>query len=220
MDQSAVQETDVVALKYAVPSDVVACWKKLNDPSRRRPARRKPEVLLVAGQAHQQRAGHRRRDAARAHAQAHRLPRYPAGADRQRQGGLPRVRAGHRDRRGADPGHAEHRQASTARTARPTVPRAARRPSRPTRAPTALIITADADEMAALESVIQRLDIRRAQVLVEAIIVEMEMIDGAGPRPAVAVRQRQDGALRQQHQRRRTPVPAISPAPSCRPDGG
>lgn len=41
-----------------------------------------------------------------------------------------------------------------------------------------LIITADADEMAALESVIQRLDIRRAQVLVEAIIVELEMIDG------------------------------------------
>ena len=32
--------------------------------------------------------------------------------------------------------------------------------------------------MAALEAVIHRLDIRRAQVLVEAIIVEMELIDG------------------------------------------
>ena len=32
--------------------------------------------------------------------------------------------------------------------------------------------------MAALEAVIHRLDIRRAQVLVEAIIVEMEVIDG------------------------------------------
>jgi general secretion pathway protein D len=42
----------------------------------------------------------------------------------------------------------------------------------------ALIITADTDEMAALEAVIHRLDIRRAQVLVEAIIVEMEVIDG------------------------------------------
>jgi general secretion pathway protein D len=41
-----------------------------------------------------------------------------------------------------------------------------------------LIITADADEMAALESVIARLDIRRAQVLVEAIIVEMELQEG------------------------------------------
>jgi general secretion pathway protein D len=39
----------------------------------------------------------------------------------------------------------------------------------------ALIITADTDEMAALEAVIRRLDIRRAQVLVEAIIVEMEV---------------------------------------------
>ena len=41
-----------------------------------------------------------------------------------------------------------------------------------------LIITADTDEMAALESVIARLDIRRAQVLVEAIIVEMEIVEG------------------------------------------
>ncbi len=42
----------------------------------------------------------------------------------------------------------------------------------------ALIITANTGEMAAIESVIHRLDIRRAQVLVEAIIVEMEVIDG------------------------------------------
>jgi general secretion pathway protein D len=36
-----------------------------------------------------------------------------------------------------------------------------------------LIITADADVMSSLQAVIERLDIRRAQVLVEAIIVEM-----------------------------------------------
>ena len=41
-----------------------------------------------------------------------------------------------------------------------------------------LIITADTDEMAALEAVIARLDIRRAQVLIEAIIVEMEVTEG------------------------------------------
>lgn len=41
-----------------------------------------------------------------------------------------------------------------------------------------LIVTADADEMVSIEAVIRRLDIRRAQVLVEAIIVEMEIIDG------------------------------------------
>jgi general secretion pathway protein D len=41
-----------------------------------------------------------------------------------------------------------------------------------------LIITADTDEMAALEAVIARLDIRRAQVLVEAIIVEIDIIEG------------------------------------------
>jgi general secretion pathway protein D len=42
----------------------------------------------------------------------------------------------------------------------------------------ALIITADTDEMQSIEAVIQRLDIRRAQVLVEAIIAELEIIDG------------------------------------------
>ncbi|MEM8563089.1 MAG: type II secretion system secretin GspD [Pseudomonadota bacterium] len=42
----------------------------------------------------------------------------------------------------------------------------------------ALIITADADQMASIEAVVHRLDIRRAQVLVEAIIVEMEITDG------------------------------------------
>ena len=41
-----------------------------------------------------------------------------------------------------------------------------------------LIITADTDEMAALEAVIARLDIRRAQVLVEAIIVEIDLVEG------------------------------------------
>lgn len=40
-----------------------------------------------------------------------------------------------------------------------------------------LIITADAAIMQNLESIISRLDIRRAQVLVEAIIVELEAID-------------------------------------------
>jgi len=42
----------------------------------------------------------------------------------------------------------------------------------------ALIITANTGEMQSLEAVIQRLDIRRAQVLVEAIIAELEVIDG------------------------------------------
>ena len=41
-----------------------------------------------------------------------------------------------------------------------------------------LIITAETDEMASIEAVIRRLDIRRAQVLVEAIIVEMEVNNG------------------------------------------
>ena len=42
----------------------------------------------------------------------------------------------------------------------------------------ALIITAESKEMQSLETVIQRLDIRRAQVLVEAIITELDFIEG------------------------------------------
>jgi general secretion pathway protein D len=61
---------------------------------------------------------------------------------------------------------------------KPAAPRATRATIEADEGTNALIITADADEMAALESVIQRLDIRRAQVLVEAIIVELEVIDG------------------------------------------
>lgn len=42
----------------------------------------------------------------------------------------------------------------------------------------ALIIIADADDMQSIMSVVDRLDIRRAQVLIEAIIVEMQDVDG------------------------------------------
>jgi general secretion pathway protein D len=42
----------------------------------------------------------------------------------------------------------------------------------------ALLITAEIDQLETLLDVVKRLDIRRAQVLVEAIIVEMENIDG------------------------------------------
>lgn len=42
----------------------------------------------------------------------------------------------------------------------------------------AVIVTADADVMASLDGIIKRLDIPRAQVLVEAIIVEIEDSDG------------------------------------------
>ena len=41
----------------------------------------------------------------------------------------------------------------------------------------ALIVTADADIMQSIMAVVERLDIRRAQVLVEAIIVEIEDVD-------------------------------------------
>jgi general secretion pathway protein D len=84
-----------------------------------------------------------------------------------------------------------------------------------------LIITADADEMAALEAVVQRLDIRRAQVLVEAIIVELEVIDGQdlGLQWLFA----NDTASSAATSTPATPGPGPSPAPSCRrtaADGG
>ena len=76
----------------------------------------------------------------------------------------------------ADPGHAKHlpagggREQQRAGSGESTI--------EADEGTNSLIITADTDEMAALEAVIARLDIRRAQVLIEAIIVEMSIREG------------------------------------------
>ncbi|MFT7286082.1 MAG: general secretion pathway protein D [Halieaceae bacterium] len=176
MDQSAVQETDVVGLKYAVAEDVVRMLEKLN-ASEAKQNGGEPDVLLVPDKRTNsvlitgdelQRARIRKLIAYLdtpleqtgnvkviylEYAQATEIAEV-----------LSRVMQ-NIDKLDTSDGKANRSSSNTA-----TI--------EADQGTNALIITADADEMAAVESVIERLDIRRAQVLVEAIIVELELIDG------------------------------------------
>ena len=176
MDQSAMQETDVVALKHAVAEDVVRMMEALNKSAAQQnsgeedvllvPDKRTNSVLVTGDEL--QRARVRSLIAyldtpleqtgnvkvvyleyARASDIAEVLTRVMQNISKLDSS------EGQSNRASANTATIEADEGTNA-----------------------LIITADADEMAAVESVIRRLDIRRAQVLVEAIIVEMEVIDG------------------------------------------
>ena len=178
MDMSAVQQTDIIRLRYAVASDVVAMLDKLSKSEAKQSGGADPEVLLVADERTNsvlingdelERARLRKLiehldtpleqsgnvkviylEYAQAKDIAEVLTRVMQNIDRldaQESGKKQTTRSGNAATIEADEGT------------------------------NSLIITADTDEMAALEAVIHRLDIRRAQVLVEAIIVEMEVTD-------------------------------------------
>ncbi|MDH3991982.1 MAG: type II secretion system secretin GspD [Gammaproteobacteria bacterium] len=178
MDDSAVQQTDIVKLRYAVSEDVVRMLDQLNKSEAKQSGGAEPEVLLVADnrtnsvlvsgdELERARIGKLIKyldtpleqsgnvkviylEYAQAPDIADVLTRVMQNISRlDTADGKPQPRTG---------GNTSTIEADEGTNS--------------------LIITADADEMAALEAVIHRLDIRRAQVLVEAIIVEMELIDG------------------------------------------
>ncbi len=177
MDQSAVQQTTIVNLKYAVADDVVRMITELNKSETQQSGGADPEMLLVADSrtnsvlvsADELESARIRRliehldtpleqsgnvkvvylEYAQATEIAEVLTRVMQNISALDEDGTPQ------QRRAAGGSTIEADEGTNS-----------------------LIITADADEMAALEAVIHRLDIRRAQVLVEAIIVEMEMVDG------------------------------------------
>ncbi|MEM1141011.1 MAG: type II secretion system secretin GspD [Pseudomonadota bacterium] len=177
MDQSAVQETDVIVLRYAVAEDVVRMLEKLNASQAKNsggevevllvPDKRTNSVLVTGDELQRARMGRLISyvdtpleqtgnvkvvylEYAEATVTAEVLTRVMQNISKldQTEGSGNRNNASSNATIEADEGT------------------------------NSLIITADADEMAALEAVIQRLDIRRAQVLVEAIIVEVAAIDG------------------------------------------
>ncbi|WP_239017184.1 type II secretion system secretin GspD [Seongchinamella sediminis] len=176
MDRSAVQKTDIVRLRYAVADDVVAMLDKLNK-SEAKQSGGETEVLLVAD---------------------NRTNSVLVSGDemeRARMGQLIK----HLDTPLEQSGNVrvvylEYAQAKDIaevltkvmqnierlETGDGKVSRSSGKSStiEADEGTNSLIITADADEMAAIEAVIHRLDIRRAQVLVEAIIVEMTLSEG------------------------------------------
>ena len=176
MDKSAVQQTDIVKLRFAVAEDVVKMLDQLNK-SEAKQAGGEKEVLLVADT---------------------RTNSVLISGDEIERARLRRL-VNHLDTPLEQSGnvkviyleYAEATEIAEVLTRvmkniselEPTEGKPARRSGdsatiEADEGTNSLIITADTDEMAALEAVIHRLDIRRAQVLVEAIIVEMEITDG------------------------------------------
>ncbi len=176
MDNSAVQKTEIVALRYAVAEDVVSMLDKLNKSEAKQSGGAEPEVLLVAD------------------ARTNSVLVTGDELERSRIGQLIR----HLDTPLEQSGNVkviylEYAQAKEIAEVLTRVMqnigrlddgdgKQARSSGKTStieadEGTNSLIITADADEMAALEAVIHRLDIRRAQVLVEAIIVEMNVGD-------------------------------------------
>ena len=177
MDSSAVQKTDIIKLRYAVADDVVAMLDKLNKSEAKQSGGAEPEMLLVAD---------------------NRTNSVLVSGDEMERARMNKL-IKHLDTPLEQSGNVrvvylEYAQAkdiaevltkvmqniSRLDSAEGKAQRSAGKTStiEADEGTNSLIITADTDEMAAIESVIQRLDIRRAQVLVEAIIVEMTVSEG------------------------------------------
>ncbi|MCR9105907.1 MAG: type II secretion system secretin GspD [Gammaproteobacteria bacterium] len=175
MDRSAVQQTDIVKLKFAVAKDVVTMLEKLSQSEAKASGGGDGETLLVA-------------DA--------RTNSVLINGDEMERARLRRL-IQHLDTPLQQSGNVKvmYLEYANAKDVAEVLTRVVKNiddlntgEGQPTTRGTgssieadedtnALIITADAGQMAALEAVIHRLDIRRAQVLVEAIIVEMEAGD-------------------------------------------
>ncbi len=177
MDQSAVQKTDIIQLRYAVAEDVVGMLDKLSKSEAKQSGGAEPEVLLVAD---------------------NRTNSVLVSGDEMERARMSKL-IKHLDTPLQQSGNVrvvylEYAQAKdiaeVLTKVMQNIERLESSEAKATRTAgksstieadegtNSLIITADADEMAAIEAVIHRLDIRRAQVLVEAIIVEMTVSEG------------------------------------------
>jgi general secretion pathway protein D len=178
MDKSAVQQTDILKLRYAVAEDVVRMLDQLNKSEAKQSGGAEPEVLLVADS---------RTNSVLVSGdelERARIRKLIIHLDTplEQSGNVKVIYLEYADAKDMsevltrvmqnitqlDAGDGKKQSRSGGNTSTIEADEGTN----------ALIITADADEMASLEAVIHRLDIRRAQVLVEAIIVEMELIDG------------------------------------------
>ena len=178
MDKSAVQQTDIIKLRYGVAEDVVRMLDQLAKSEAKQSGGGEAEVLLVADPRTNSvlvSGDELERARIRKLVQYLDTPLEQSGNVKvvyleyaeatELADVLTRVMQ-NIDRLDTSEGGKQPRNSGTAATIEAD------------EGTNSLIITADTDEMAALEAVIHRLDIRRAQVLVEAIIVEMEVIDG------------------------------------------
>jgi len=176
MDQSAVSETEILTLKYAVAEDVVRLLDELNKGEAKKSGAPESEVLLVAD---------------------NRTNSVIISGDEMERARMRKL-ISHLDTPLEQSGNVkviylEYAEATSIAEVLSRVMQNINKlsPDDKTRggkgagatieadeATNALIVTGDASQMQSLEAVIARLDIRPAQVLVEAIIAEMEIING------------------------------------------
>jgi general secretion pathway protein D len=177
MDLGAVSQTEIITLKFAVAEDIVRILDELNKTEAKQAGAPEPEVLLVAD---------KRTNSVLVSGdelERARMRKLISHLDTplEQSGNIKVVYLEYADAVSIadvltrvmqnisklEPGDKKGRQSNKSSA---TV--------EADEGTNALIITAEADEMISLEAVIQRLDIRRAQVLVEAIIAELEITDG------------------------------------------
>ena len=175
MDKSAVQKTDIIKLRYAVAEDVVRMLDQLNKSAAKQTGGEQETLLVADARTNSVLVSGDELERARLRKLVNHLDtpleqsgnvkvmylQYAEAKDLAEV--LTRVMQNINQLETAEGAATRSGKTSTIEADEGT---------------NSLIITADADEMASLEAVIQRLDIRRAQVLVEAIIVEMEVTDG------------------------------------------
>jgi len=173
MDKAAVLTTDVVQLHYAQASDVVAMINQLEKPDPNRGATTSPPIVvadkrinavIVSGdEMSRQRIkglveNLDRQQAKNANLKVRYLS-YAKSTDVAKVlTGMLQSQGAAKTGEGATPGSQTNVQADESTNS--------------------VLITADSDTMASLNAVVDSLDIRRAQVLVEAIIVEVSDTDG------------------------------------------
>jgi general secretion pathway protein D len=180
MDRSAVQQTDIVKLKFADAEDVVSMLDKLSKSEAKASGGAEPEVLLVAdARTNSVLVNGDEMERAR----LRQLIRH-LDTPLKQSGNVKVIYLEYADAKEVaevlnkvmknieqmDTGDGKKRTSALSSKKGASI--------EADEGTNALIITANTGEMAALEAVIHRLDIRRAQVLVEAIIVEMEVGDG------------------------------------------
>jgi general secretion pathway protein D len=177
MDESAVSQTEIITLKFAVAEDVVGILDELNKTEAKQAGAPEPDVLLVADKrTNSVLVSGDELERARMRTLIKHLD-----TPLEQSGNVKVIYLEYADAtsisevltrvmqniskldQGDAKGRASNKSTATIEADEGT---------------NALIITAGTAEMASLEAVIQRLDIRRAQVLVEAIIAELEITDG------------------------------------------
>jgi general secretion pathway protein D len=174
MDQSAVSQTEIITLHYAVAADVVSMLDELNKNAAKQSGAPEPEVLLVADK---------------------RTNSVVISGDELERARMRKLIA-HLDTPLEQSGNVQviYLEYAEATAIAEVLTRVMQNISKLSpddkgragkgatieadEGTNALIITADTGEMQSLQAVISRLDIRRAQVLVEAIIAELEITDG------------------------------------------